>query len=154
MDSVILELESSHERGSLSPLIFGYFIILMAAAFAITDISAVYIDRRELISNTEAALYRATGELDRERYYLGTGPTTAAGNKANASNVPIDCDVAWQTFRNDIPTEAAVMRFSCDGRKVSATVEREKILPFQFRIMSLLSFTNRIEATVVAEYLF
>lgn len=66
----------------------------------------------------------------------------------------VDCDVAWQTFRNDIPAEAAVMRFSCDGRKVSATVEREKILPFQFRIMSLLSFTNRIEATVVTEYLF
>ena len=93
MDSVILELESSHERGSLSPLIFGYFIILMAAAFTIADISAVYIDRRELISNTEAALYRATGELDRDRYYRGTGLTTAAGSKANASNVPIDCDV-------------------------------------------------------------
>ena len=39
---MILELESSHERGSLSPLIFGYFIILMAAAFTIADISAVY----------------------------------------------------------------------------------------------------------------
>ena len=49
---MILELESSHERGSLSPLIFGYFIILMAAAFAITDISEIE-DKIRAVSDPE-----------------------------------------------------------------------------------------------------
>ena len=134
---------ASSDEGSIAPLIFGFFMILMSATFVVSDISALYVARRDLISNTEAALYRATEELDSKTYYLSTG---------RKSHVPIDCQAAERRFRTELLREAQIAAFECDGWQLVARVRESRDLPFQLKILSITGFTNEIRAAVVAEY--
>lgn len=136
--------QASHsDQGSVAPLILGLFAILMSAVYIVSDISAVYIDRRDLISETEAALYQASEELDEVTYY-SSGPR---------SSVPLDCGAAEGRFRKDLPTNIDIRDFLCDGRELIAQVDREIELPFQVRAISITRFTNRIRAGVRTDYL-
>ena len=134
---------TSSDEGSIAPIILGFFMILMSATFVVSDISALYVARRDLISNTEAALYRATEELDSKTYYLST---------ARKSHVPIDCQAAERRFRNELLREAQIAAFECDGWQLVARVRESRDLPFQLKIFSITGFTNEIRAAVVAEY--
>ena len=134
---------AASDEGSIAPLIFGFFMILMSATFVVSDISALYVARRDLISTTEAALYRATEELDSKTYYLSTG---------RKSHVPIDCQAAERRFRTEFLREAQIAAFECDGLQLAARVRETRDLPFQLKIFSITGFTNEIRAAVVAEY--
>ena len=134
---------AASDEGSIAPLIFGFFMILMSATFVVSDISALYVARRDLISTTEAALYRATEELDSKTYYLSTG---------RKSHVPIDCQTAERRFRTELLREAQIAAFECDGWQLAARVRESRDLPFQLKIFSITGFTNEIRAAVVAEY--
>ena len=134
---------AASDEGSIAPLIFGFFMILMSATFVVSDISALYVARRDLILNTEAALYRATEELDSKTYYLSTG---------RKSHVPIDCQAAERRFRTELLREAQIAAFECDGWQLAARVRESRDLPFQLKIFSITGFTNEIRAAVVAEY--
>lgn len=136
------ERAGKSEIGSIAPLMIGFFMILMSAVYLVSDLSAVYIDRRNLISTAEAALYQATQELDRTAYYM-FGPK---------SSVPIDCAAAETSFREIVTVDIEVLDFSCDGQEVRADVKRDFELPFQLRTFAITRFTNRIQASAISEF--
>jgi hypothetical protein len=135
--------KDEHDEGSIAPLIFGFFVILMSATFVVSDFSALYIARRDLIADTEAALYRAAEELDEATYYRTVGPR---------KEVPIDCLRAEIRFRNEIPRSTIIRDFRCDGRQIAARVAESRELPFQLKIFAITDFTNEIQAAVISQY--
>ena len=89
------------EEGSISPLIFLYFVILMFAIFILSNISSAYIARRELINFTEEALAASSQELDKLRYYYQVPTPSWLGNPIGEA-VPIDCNKAASAFQREL----------------------------------------------------
>ena len=86
------------ERGSLSVVIIGLFVITVASLMVMTDIATVRVAKRSLTQATEAAAMRGVHTLDRDTYYSGKGTmaTTplALINKREHPAIPIDCNQA------------------------------------------------------------
>ena len=61
------------ERGSLSVVIIGLFVITVASLMVMTDIATVMVAKRSLTQATEAAAMRGVHTLDRDTYYSGKG---------------------------------------------------------------------------------
>ena len=58
------------ERGSLSVVIIGLFVVTVASLMVMTDIATVMVAKRSLTQATEAAAMRGVHTLDRAAYYL------------------------------------------------------------------------------------
>jgi hypothetical protein len=61
------------ERGSLSIVIIGLFVITVASLMIMTDVATVMVAKRSLTQATEAAAMRGVHTLDRASYYTGKG---------------------------------------------------------------------------------
>lgn len=153
-------MQLEEDEGSISPLIFGFFTVIMLIIFLISNIAHVYIERRSLISKTEGALLRSAQELDAFSYYYGNSviPPLGSGKIEGRSmtpwrlRVPIDCNSAQDVFRREVGTEITIDRFQCDGYELRAVISRVESLPFQIKIFGLRTFTNRVEIGVTSHY--
>ena len=168
--------EDTNEEGSISPLISLYFVILMLAIFLLSNISSAYVDRRELINLTEAALAASSQELDKLRYYYQL-PTPSWLDNPLGKAVPIDCSNAASVFQREIElssqTYAAksdsrdknsesinkefmskikILDFQCDGKNLRARVMREQELMFAPPVFGLETFTNEVEVGISTRY--
>lgn len=159
-----------NETGSITPLISIYFTIAMLAIFVAANLASVYTARRDLINTTEAALSRATQELDEYVYYYQIPTSLLVGGGEDL--VPINCSDAGARFAREIQlldSETAldsekaldsnananaisISGFSCDGRELTASVERRSPLPFAVKILGVDSYTNRVSVKAVAQY--
>ena len=153
------DIEKS-DSGSISPLILGYFVILMSIGFLILNVLAVYMARRDLLAATEAALYRASSELNEQSYYLNPARPLIATLRGQEARVPIDCQAASRTFAQELSgndggrsTRIMIEAFECNGEEISARTSRVEQLPFQLRVFNLTNFTNRVRAGVVSQYI-
>ena len=150
-----LKQRGKSEEGSIAPLVLGFFVILMSAVYLVSDLSAFYIDRRDLISETEAILYKAAQQLDEIGYYTGQSRYSKKFSlkEGPRNTVPIDCVKAETYFRVNLGVGIEILQFSCNGEELQAAVERQTVLPFQLKAFSITRFTNRIEAAAISEYL-
>ncbi len=83
------------EKGSISVVVIGLFIITVASLMVMTDGSALLVAKRSLVQATEAAAQRGVHTLDKSEYYQGKGnaftsPLAAVTNRAHPV-IPIDC---------------------------------------------------------------
>lgn len=104
--------EQKSYAGSISPLIMGYFLILMSMIFLASNVISIYSERRELIAMTESALFRASHELDEQSYYLDMTRNTWNILNGRKPRVPIDCLAASRIFRNELEIERSEKRQS------------------------------------------
>lgn len=61
------------ERGSLSVLIIGMFLLTIALVMVMTDVSALVLARKALSQQTEFLAQQGAQEIDLESYYTGRG---------------------------------------------------------------------------------
>jgi hypothetical protein len=167
------------DRGSVTPLAFGFLLITLILVFISINIIHGFVERRHLILVTEAALQRASQNIDERSYYTGyvEQNTTYGGARRKTTFIPIECGAArseffrefqfqWMMSQISNPIEeikdAPTMRysqmnsptstkdkkslrgsipriqsFSCDGKKLSATVALDVYLPFPLAIGSV-----------------
>jgi hypothetical protein len=125
---------SESEKGSITILTFGLFLITVALIFLITDVAAMVVAKRSLINATENAAIRASHALNREAYYQGQ----------LGDGVPIDCQAARQLaleelaawmqdggdFRRPEIVRVELNNFSCFGDEIVLTTSAEASLPF------------------------
>ena len=168
--------EDTNEEGSISPLISLYFVILMLAIFLLSNISSAYVDRRELINLTEAALAASSQELDKLRYYYQL-PTPSWLENPHGKAVPIDCNKAASVFQREIELSSQsftpksdgrdghsksinsefnsnikILDFQCDGNNLRARVMKEQELMFALPVFGLETFTNEVEVGISTRY--
>ena len=144
------------DKGSITPLIVLYFIVIMSSIFVIANVASMYIARKELITMAEAALSKASQELDEARYY--SLPSIFPLGDSQGRAIPINCNDASTTFRREIAamsfqTEIEISKFECDGENLSATVSESSRLPFELPIFNTREVTNQVRVSVRSIYL-
>ncbi len=150
-----------NESGSITPLISIYFTVAMLFIFVAANLASMYVARRDLINTTEGALSKAAQELDEYVYYYQI-PTPSFISEGDL--VPINCSDAGTTFAKEIklldtqdPLDAeanpiSITSFGCDGRRLTASVERRSPLPFAAKLLGVDSFINRVSVKAISQY--
>ena len=137
------------ERGSISIVVIGLFVVTVASLMVMTDVSALIVAKRSLVQATEAAAQRGVHTLDKSKYYQGeanmfTAPMAIATHRAHPV-IPIDCtrggvevllelnswsndesDMKWQQLKG-----IELTNFSCDGASLEISTRSEMKLPFK-----------------------
>ena len=145
----------SDERGSMSVVIIGLFIITLACLMVMTDIATVLVAKRSLAQATEAAAQRGVHSLDKAAYYAGKG-TMFSGPLAvitsrESTPIPINCDQAvvevmleLRNWSNDDGTmkrhelQGIVLAdFECDGTTLEISTYSQVKLPFTLPFSSM-----------------
>lgn len=135
--------EDTHDgnRGSISVLTIGLFLITIALLFLVTDIAAIAVAKRSLVHATESAALRAVQTLDRATYYHGDSGVA----------IPLDCPQArtrvieelelWMQSSEDLRRpelkQIWLSNFYCEGNLVKLTTSARASLPFQMPGSSL-----------------
>ena len=153
------------ERGSISILIMGLFLLSVITLMVLTDVSSVYLAKRTLTQATEAAAQRGVRNLDLSKYY--ENKYTAArfalnrfGDGEKDPGIPIDCAKgradAVDALNNWILLDATVTRknihsirieeISCDGFEIGILTSAKVQLPFTpaFLNQSQVAITSRV----------
>jgi hypothetical protein len=141
------------DRGSISLLILGLFMLVLITLIVLTDISSIYIAKRALTQATEAAAQRGVRNLDLEKYYareynVNRFAANLFLNGEKDPGIPIDCEKGrsdsigtlrdWSSLGGAISrknlSQIQVLDFQCDGYEIgilsSARVTLPFILPF------------------------
>jgi hypothetical protein len=136
------------ERGSLSVVIIGLFVVTVASLMVMTDIATVMVAKRSLTQATEAAAMRGVHTLDRAAYYTGKGtmattPLALINNREHPA-IPIDCNQAvldvmlelhnWSTDDSSMKRPElqgiVLTDFICDGTSVEISTYATVTFPF------------------------
>ncbi|CAB5240394.1 unannotated protein [freshwater metagenome] len=143
-----IRIDSKNDKGSISLLIIGLFIVTISSLVVITNISSIAIAKRSLVQATEAAVQRGVHTLDLSTYYKGKGTFFSAFIPHAKEPVPIDCNKSlseiqdeltyWQNDHGSMKRRELqgidLVDFNCDGYTVSiSTVSRANVplvLPF------------------------
>lgn len=136
------------ERGSISILIMGLFLLSVLTLMVLTNISSVYLAKRTLTQATEAAAQRGVRNLDLSKYYEKRYTAVRFGlnllGGETDPGIPIDCDKgkidAIDALNNWVQLDATVTRknlhsiqieeISCDGFELGILTSAKVKLPF------------------------
>ena len=135
------------DKGSLSVLILGLFLVILITLMILTDVSSVYFAKRSLTQATEAAVQRGVRNLDLGSYYRGEyNIKTFIRNLSGERDpgIPIDCEKGRKDSINAISEfsrdresllgsqlgEIRVDQISCDGYQLSIQTSSTARLPF------------------------
>ena len=141
------------EKGSISVLSMGLFLLVLTTSLILTDISSIYLAKRSLSLATEAALQRGMKNIDETAYYSGEYNfnqllVNSFGQAESDPGIPINCEKGLQDIQEVLSgwqaRGAASVRenvgqlrltnFECDGFQIyveSAAIARIHLLiPF------------------------
>ena len=138
----------SDERGSLSVVIIGLFLITVALLMVMSDVATVLVAKRSLVQATEAAAQRGVHTLDKSAYYTGKGTMFTAPlaliTKRDHTPIPIDCNRAvlnvMLELRNWSNDDGSMKRhelqgivltdLQCDGSSIEISTYSQVKFPF------------------------
>lgn len=158
------------ERGSVSLLIIGLFIVLLLTTMVLTDISAIYLAKRSLSLTTEAAVQRGMRNLDASQYYSGEynlteAVRTAIGRGGSDPGIPIDCNAGmrdasdvisgWKergvAFTRANLESLSIEKIECDGFTIYIESSAVARIPIPIPFMNIDSVIIHTFAGAVGE---
>ena len=144
------------DRGSISILILGLFLLSVMTFLVLTDITSVYLAKRALIQVTEASAQRGVKNLDLEKYYASKYTLTstilsASGMGQTDPGIPIDCakgdiDVRstindWNhlddSIRRNSLSNVQVDKVVCDGYQMGISTSALARLPIALPFLGI-----------------
>lgn len=158
-----LRIFINDEKGSISILVFGLFLILLTTSMILTDVTSIYLAKRSLTQASEAAVQRGMKNLDLESYYQGEYninrlAANVIGESEGDPGIPIDCKKGhsdavevieqWNTdgkaSRRENLIQMRLSDFKCDGFQIY--IESKAIaripLPIPFINISEIAITS------------
>ena len=134
-----------NDRGSISVITIGLFIILFTIALILTDISSIYLAKRSLSFASEAAVQYGMKNLDTESYYSGEYNLSqllvnSLGQAEVDPGIPIDCSAGLNDVRQILD----------DWQRNSAASQRENIENFQLTDFQCDGFQIYVETSAIA----
>jgi flagellar basal body-associated protein FliL len=141
------------EKGSISLLIIGLFVVTVATLLVITNIASIAIAQRSLVQASETAVQRAVQNLDLDAYYVGEGGMLSGLLNTGEVPIPIECNLASSAISNELQhwnsANSALLRreirdiwlseFNCDGVSVGISTSAFAVLPLQLPFINLKS---------------
>lgn len=158
------------ERGSISVITIGLFVVLVSTVLLLTNISSIYLAKRSLSLATEAAVQRGMKNLDAERYYSGEynlnrmlKNTFVRGD--SDPGIPIDCQAGARDSREVLDNwqgrEASLTRgnlenlqvidFQCDGFHIYMKTSAFAYLPIPLPFLDMEGVTIKTYAGAIGE---
>lgn len=137
------------EEGSLSVLIIGLFLLMMASIMVMTDLSAMIASKRALGQRTEYLVQQGAKSVDLDAYYQGRGgllPYIAEKFIVDQSDpgIPLDCRKATDAILSAARgigdgafTNFDLTYFSCKNDTIEVHSQARAVLPFQFGFLRL-----------------
>lgn len=169
---------TTDDRGSISVLVGGLFLITIALLIIMTNVAQVSIAKRSLTQATESAAQRGVSNLDKDAYYQGEfDAITMAANLLKLGpddpGIPIDCDAAqedvleamrdWMSGDKSLTrvelSDIQVDQLTCDGFGIELTMRAKVTLPLVLPFIGIQKFeiTSTVGASNVRQeglYLF
>lgn len=158
------------ERGSISIITIGLFVVLLTLTLILTDISSIYLAKRSLSSATEAAVQYGMKNLDAESYYSGEYNLTqmlanTLGDSESDPGIPIDCQAGlddvrrvlidwqsdWQASPRENLSELTLTDFQCDGFQIYVEAEAIATIPIPIPFIYLDEIRIGTHAGAVGE---
>lgn len=152
-----------NNRGSVSILILGLFVLTLITLLILADISSIYLAKRTLTQVTEEAAQRGARNLDSQEYYksiytLKNLASNILSERDQDPGIPIDCAKAsrdavatledWDVLNNSITwrhiKDVSVTDISCDGFQIALLSSAIATLPF------VLPFTGISEVHITS----
>lgn len=149
------------EKGSISILIVGLFAVVLITSLVLTDISSVYMAKRNLTLASEAAAQQGVKNLDKEAYYKGEFNITRQlltiyqfGQED--PGIPIDCQAGQgdvvRVLENWNSDEAIdLSSFRCDGYQIAITTQSRANLPIPIPFTSIDSVDIESRVSTIDE---
>ncbi|CAN2179573.1 hypothetical protein MCEMRE182_00249 [Candidatus Nanopelagicaceae bacterium] len=134
------------QRGSISVITIGLFLLLLSLALILTDISSIYIAKRSLSLASESAVQFGMKNLDVESYYSGEYNlnqllVNSLGQAEEDPGVPIDCDAGLNDVR----------RALSDWQETSAASKRENLKNISLSDFQCDGFQIYVETAAIAQ---
>lgn len=137
------------ERGSLSVLIIGLFLLTMTLIMVMSDISALVAARKALSQHTEFLVQQGAKSIDLEAYYQGRGgllPYLAEKTIVDQTDpgIPLDCDEvnravvqAAANVSDSKFTRFRLVNFECNRGVTLVETQAEANLPYSLPFLKL-----------------
>lgn len=134
-----------NDRGSISVITIGLFIVLLTLTLILTDISSIYLAKRSLSLASEAAVQFGMKNLDAESYYSGEYNlnqllVNSLGQAEVDPGIPIDCSAGLNDVRQILN----------EWQISSAASQRENIEDFQLTDFQCDGFQIYVETSAIA----
>ena len=153
--------DTSNDRGSLTVLTSGLFVLLLLISFGLIDVSNAYVAKKELLHIGEAAISNASHSLAASRYYNGQLSVAHLQSGKTEFRVPIDCSAAQGTFYSEISGEnlrgfpIQVVNWSCQDDVLTASLKSSISLPLQLPLIGgAIGDPIAVDATIGATSLY
>jgi hypothetical protein len=159
-----------NDRGSISVITIGLFIILLSLALILTDISSIYLAKRSLSLASEAAVQYGMKNLDTESYYSGEYNlnqllVNSVGQAEQDPGIPIDCSAGLKDVRlllDDWQSNSEVSRrenvgsflltdFQCDGFQIYVETSAIARIPIPIPFIDLKEISINTHAGAIGE---
>jgi hypothetical protein len=160
----------SGDRGSISVITIGLFVILLTLALVLTDITSIYLAKRSLSLASEAAVQYGMKNLDAESYYSGEYNfnqllVNSLGQAEVDPGIPIDCEAGlsdvrrvldgWQrnssASKRENLSETLLTDFQCDGFQIYIETSAIAHIPIPIPFIHLERVAINTHAGAVGE---
>ena len=143
------------DEGSVTPLILGFAIVLVAVIATLSDLTYLRNAHLSLKTEGQEVLAQSMRHLSAEDYYNGTSAsgtsasgtsasgTSASGTSASGTSVPIDCRnthlnilTALKEIRFYMSNQPiTISRFTCINSWIEFEISTSVLLPFNPRFL-------------------
>jgi hypothetical protein len=157
-------------RGSISVITIGLFVILLTLSLILTDISSIYLAKRSLSLASESAVQYGMKNLDEESYYSGEYNLdqlliNGFGGAQADPGIPIDCNAGlkdvqkvlndWQSLSSASNREnvrsIGLTDFQCDGFKIYIETSASALIPIPIPFIDLDEVRIKTYAGAIGE---
>jgi Flp pilus assembly protein TadG len=158
------------ERGSISLVTMGLFVILLTLALVLSDISSIYLAKRTLSLASESSVQYGMKNLDAESYYSGEYNfnqllVNSLGQAEVDPGIPINCEEGLNDVRKVLSDFQAVSpatkrgnlqdislsNFECDGFQINIETSAVAHMPIPIPFINFDEVTIKSHAGAVGE---
>lgn len=147
--SVKLGVKIKDERGSVSILIIGLFLLTMALVMVTSDIAALVAARKALTQHTEYLVQQGAKSINLDAYYQGRGgllPYLAEKTFVDQTDpgIPLDCQAVTQEIMAAAPrisdrtfSDFQLTHHECDGTMTYVETQARAVVPYSLPFLHL-----------------
>lgn len=134
------------ERGSITPLILGFALVLMLLVTVVHATSTVFLTRRALVAAADGMASAAADSLDESGYYARPGATVLPLD-------PVEVTAAVEAYARENGLQAKFTEFSAvpmvdeEGTTVTVTCSAVARLPFLNAVVDQDRFLVTVQAS-------
>lgn len=138
------------EGGQIMILTLGLAVVLLALVFVVVSVSAVHIERKQLLAMADAAAADAAGRISEEEYYLGEHPGQIRLTDESVRAAAADYVGRFRTQLGVASAQLAEPTGTPDGRTAQVSLTATAQIPLVPALIPSIDGGVRLTVTALA----